>query len=317
MMKKIFALALTLCLILTALPALAIDTQEEWDDYCNWVIAYDATLYSATYIDDATTTDIVEYEAIGSIAAGSRVSVRATSGDMRQIYYWNGGRKSAWIEKDAVRWDGKGQSSSSSGQKRNTTKISDAWEDFTVTMVDGEGTESSVTLQTLGSAQCVVYDGSELLTVPTASLSWETEAPEEQRIACIYAPRTGKATLRATPSNSAKSLGQCVSGRIVVVLKVGSVYSRVLYDGKEGCVLNDALSFLPIVPADEIETATLIYKGRTDSSATISMYDAASTKRTIDQYRVGNEVVVLGTDGSYTNAEFDGNHGWFKTQYLQ
>lgn len=343
MMKRLIPTLLLLAAILLTLPALAASTEEEWNASCNWVISHDTTLYSASIRDDATTaTDLYEFTPIGSISAGARVSIRSSAGGMREISYWNGGQRTAWVEDSAVRWAGGGSSGgsssggsssggsssggsssvgSSSGSRpssssKKTTTSSDAWEDLDVTLNLEDGETTSVTLEVLGTAQSIVFDGEEMLTVNTEDLYWETEADDDQRLGIVYAPRTGKATLRASASTSAKSLGQCDAGHIVIVLKVGSTFTRVLYDGKEGFILTNALTLCGAVPEEDFHTATFIYKGRTDSSATISVYTAKSTSRKIKQWRVGNEVVVLSESGAWSEVEIDGWHGWCKSEYL-
>lgn len=325
MKKRLTAIVLLLAAILMIIPATAASTKEEWDASCNWVISRDTTLYKATFKDEATGTDLYDFVADGSIAAGSRVSIRSSSGSMREIYYWNDGRRSAWVEDSAVRWAGGGSSGSESvsgGSTSTTTrkpsvKSSGMWKDLDVTLYLGDGESKSVTLETLGTAQSVVFDGKEMLTVNTEDLFWDTEADDDQRLAIIVAPRTGKATLRASASSKAKSLGQCEAGRIVVVLKVGSTFTRVLYDGKEGCVLTSALKLCGAVPEEDFSTATLSYKGRTNSSATISVYTEKTAKRKIKQWRVGNDVVTLGESGVWTEIEIGGWHGWCKSEYLE
>lgn len=333
MTKRLLSALLLLAAILMTLPALAASTEEEWNASCNWVISRDTTLYSASFRDDVTTsTDLYQFTPFDVISAGSRVSIRSTSGDMREIYYWSGGKRSAWVESSAVRWAGGGSSSSgssgslststdiggsSSGSSDKAVKPSGVWENLKVTLYLGEGESIPVTLEVLGTAQSVVFDGEKMLTVSTEDLYWDTEAGEDQRLGIIYAPKTGKATLRASASSKAKNIGQCEAGRIVVVLKVGKTYTRILYDGKEGCVLTDALTLCGAVPEEDVSTAILSYKGRTDSSATISVYTAKNANRKIRQWRVGNEVVTFGESGSWTEIEIDGWHGWCKSAYLE
>lgn len=326
MKKRFYACLLLLAALLMTFPALAASTKEEWDASCNWEISRTTSLYSASFKDDVSTgTDLYNFTPFGTIAAGEKVSIRSSSGGYREIYYWDGGKRSAWVEDSAVRWVG-GASDSSSGASgssssgssgRRGVQVSDTWDALDVTLLVGEDETVSVSLQELGTAQCVVWDGEQMLTVPTEDLRWETEADDEHRLAIINAPKTGKATLRASASSKAKSLGQCTDGRIVVVLKVGTTFTRILYDGKEGCVLTDALTFSGSVPEEDFSIATLAYKGRTDSSATISVFSNRSASRKIKQWRVGNEVVVLSESGSWSEIEIDGWHGWVKSAYLE
>ena len=330
-MKRLLPIILLIAALLLCMPALAASTEAEWNASCNWVISYNTTLYSGYVREDATTsTDLYEFKPFGSIAAGSRVSIRSSSGGMREINYWNGGRRTAWVADSAVRWAG-GSSSGSTGSTGSSGSVSTStnmggsrkpqssgvWAALDVQLYLGEGESKPVSLEVLGTAQSIVFDGEEMLTVSTEDLYWETEADDDQRLGIIYAPKTGKATLRASASSKARSLGQCEDGRIVVVLKVGSTFSRVLYDGMEGCVLTSALTLCGAVPEEDFSTATLSYKGRTDSSATISVFTSRSADRKIDQWRVGNTVVTLGETGSWTEIEIDGWHGWCKTAYLE
>ncbi|MBQ8200295.1 MAG: hypothetical protein IJZ74_00865 [Clostridia bacterium] len=328
MMKRLIPLLLLLLAVLLTVPALAASTEEEWNASCNWVITQDTTLYSASYIGDiSTTTDLYTFTPAGAIAAGSRVTIRSSYEDMRQISYWHGGQRSAWVKDSAVRWasasaepetEGTGSTGTSGyyGGGSRSVAYTGVWGGFDVTLLEEDGTETDVFIETLGTAQCIVFDGEEIRTVATADLVWDTEAPEDQRMAVIHAPRTGKATLRASASNSSRALGQCAAGKIVVVLKVGKVYTRVLYDGQEGCVYTSALTFFPVLDKEDVATAILSYNDRTDTSATISVYTATNANRKIDQYRVGNEVAVFGESGSWTEIELDGYHCYVLSKYL-
>lgn len=318
MKKRMYALVMLIAAMLMVVPALAASTEEEWNASCNWEISHDATLYSASFKDDVSTgTDLYNFTPFGTISAGEKVSIRSSSSGYREINYWNGGKRSAWVEDSAVRWVGGAFSSTGSSSGGRRTNVSDTWESLDMTLRLAGDESIPVTLQELGTAQCVVWDGDEMRTVLTEDLYWETEADDDERLAVIYAPKTGQATLRASASSKAKSLGQCEDGRIVIVLKVGSTFTRVLYEGKEGCVLTSALKLCGAVPEDEFSTAILSYKGRTDTSATISVYTAKSAKRKIRQWRVGNDVVVLSQSGSWSEIEIDGWHGWVKSAYLE
>lgn len=320
MLKKLLPILAAMLLLMCA-PALAATTEEEWNASCSWVIAQDATLYTAALTDEVTTaTDLYAFSPIGTIAAGSRVSVRSSAAGMREIYYWNGGKHSAWVQEGAVKWAGGTSSTGSSGAAKNSgraAKSSGVWKDFPVAWAQEDGSEKKVSLETLGTMECEVFDGEQFLTVATASLSWETEADDKHRLAVICAPRTGKCTLRAKASSSAKSLGSVDAGRIVVVLQVGDKFSRIVADGKEGFVLTDVLSFCQAAPMGSYGQAVLIYQGRTDSSATISVYTAPDASRKIRQWRVGNQVMTGGERGAWTEIEIDGWHGFVKTEYLK
>lgn len=312
MKKQLIPMLLILVLaLMISIPAMADDAREDWDARCNWAISQDATLYAASLREDATATEPYEFSPIGTLPAGTKVSIRSSAQGMREVSYWNDGVCSGWVEEASVIW------SSSSSASQETAAPSDAWSALEVTLSLGEGQNVPVTLQSLGTAQSIVYDGQQMLTVNTADLHWETQAEDHQRLGIIHAPSTGKATLRANASSSARKLGDCEDGRIVVVLKVGATWTRILCDGQEGCVLTAAVTLCDAVPGEDFSCAVLTYKGRTDASAAISVYTAANGKRRIDQWRAGKAVVVLGETGSWTEIEIDGWRGFVKSSYLE
>lgn len=309
--RLIPALLATVLALIFSTPAMADDAREDWDASCNWAIAQDATLYAASVQENATATEPYEFSAIGTLPAGTKVSIRSSAQGMREVNYWDDGICSGWVEEAAVIW------ASSSSASHVAAEPSDTWSALAVTLTLESGESIPVTLQTLGAARSIVHDGQKMLTVNTADLHWETQAEDHQRLGVIYAPSTGKATLRASASSSARKLGDCADGRIVVVLKVGATWTRILYDGQEGCVLTAAVTLCGAVPEENFSSAILTYKGRTDASAAISVYTATNGKRRIDQWRAGKEVVVLGETGSWAEIEIDGWHGFVKSSYLE
>jgi len=309
--RLITALLAIVLALMISIPAMADETREDWDARCNWAITQDAALYSASLREDATATEPYDFSPVGTLPAGTKVSIRSSVQGMREVSYWNDGICTGWVEEASVVW------SSSSSASQEAAAPSDAWSALEVTLSLDEGENIPVTLQTLGTAQSIVHDGQKMLTVNTADLSWETQAEDHQRLGIIHAPSTGKATLRASASSSARKLGDCEDGRIVVVLKVGATWTRILYDGQEGCVLTAAVTLHSAVPEEDFSSATLTYKGRTDASAAISVYTATNGKRRIDQWRAGKAVVVLGETGSWAEIEIDGWRGFVKSAYLE
>lgn len=317
MLKRISLFVAALVLLLTA-SALA-ESEADWNAECNWITNSTATLYSAYQSDIVTDTDLFEFAPIGSLSSGSYVKVLASSGGMRQIRYYVGGSTgTAWVSSSSLTRIGGGSSSSgsSSGSGSRGPQYSRTWAKVPVTYSDGE-TTLDVTIQTLGVAMSRIYADGEMLTVPTSSLSWETEADDQHRIAVVYAPSTGEGSLRDKASKFGKVLKKCKTGRVVLVLRKGDVYSRVVYEGVEGLILNSVLNFYETPAEEDIQLGVLCYEGRTNSSATISVYLEANSRRKIRQYRVGNEVPVMSQKGKWAEIDIDGWHGFVRAPYVE
>ena len=234
-----------------------------------------------------------------------------------EVRYWNGsGTSSGWVNSAALVWVGSNSSKPKPSGSRATAsdlsrKPDDTWNSLTVTYSDGDEAQT-VSLQTLGVAMSEIYMDGEFLRVPTASLSWETEADDNQRIAVIYAPSTGKCTMREEASKKGKIIMTCKAGRVVTVLRVGDVYTRIVYDGVEGLVLNSCLKFYETPDEDTFTTGLLSAKGKTNTTATVSVYQLTKSRRRLDKIRVGAYLAVMDKVGEWYEVDVNGWHGFVK-----
>lgn len=314
LMKHLLMLLTTFCLLLTA-TAMA-ESESEWNAKCEWKTSTAVTLYALSE-GTATSSDLSNFVPVGTLPSGRYVGILERSGNMRQIRYWNGsGTSSGWVESAALVWVGTGSSSAKPSGSRATAsdlsrKEDDTWKSLAVTWADGDESRR-VSLQTLGVAMSEIYVDGEFLRVPTADLTWETEAEDAQRIAVIYAPSTGKCTMRDEASPKGKVVMNCKAGRVVAVLRVGSVYSRIVYDGVEGLVLNSCLKFYETPAEGDFTTGLLSAKGKTNTSVTISVYQLPKNRRLLDKIRVGAALAVLDKNGEWYEVDVNGWHGFVK-----
>ena len=293
-MKRLLMLLTTFCLLLMT-TALA-ETEAEWNAKCEWKTGTGTTLYAVTQ-GTATSSDLSDFVPVGTLPANTYVGILERSGNMRNVRYWNGSKPKP-----------SGSRATASDLSR---KPDDTWNSLTVTYSDGDEAQT-VSLQTLGVAMSEIYMDGEFLRVPTASLSWETEADDDQRIAVIYAPSTGKCTMREEASKKSKIIMTCKAGRVVTVLRVGDVYTRIVYDGVEGLVLNSCLKFYETPDEDTFTTGLLSAKGKTNTTATVSVYQLTKSRRRLDKIRVGAYLAVMDKVGEWYEVDVNGWHGFVK-----
>lgn len=176
--------------------------------------------------------------------------------------------------------------------------------------------EVQVSLAQLGThTSQVVYKGT-TTKVPTAELSFSSNVPEEKRIASVFAPRTGKASLRATASSSADVIKKCKSGTIVAVLEYGEKFCMINYDGSVGYVLTSCLRF-HTPDESPISTGILTYKGKATGSTTINIRTSADgDSAKIAEWRTGTEVLVFTKDNNWYEVEANGKRGYVKAEFL-
>ncbi len=174
-----------------------------------------------------------------------------------------------------------------------------------------------VSIVRLGTQTAVIRHAGEEREVPTGELEFPGEVPGEKRIASIYAPRTGKASLRARASDSGKVLQKCEAGNIVFVLETGSQWTQISYRGQVGYVLTACLDFHP-AGEEPIGTGVLHYEGKTTGSRVFAIRNAADGESAIvGDWRIGSQVLVFAEKDVWVEIEMNGQRGWVRDKYLQ
>lgn len=136
------------------------------------------------------------------------------------------------------------------------------------------------------------------------------EAPEDLLTAFVYAPNSGKASLREAADNNSKVIVQCTTGTVVTVLEIGKTHSLVEVDGQTGYLRNDCLGY-SAVREEQVLTGTLVGGGNVNVRG-----GADKDSYRIGQWPSGTQVTVYGITGSWCEVECDGVHGWVASKYV-
>lgn len=173
-----------------------------------------------------------------------------------------------------------------------------------------------VTLEQLGSTTSkVTYNGT-TTEVATSDLVFSSDVPEDKQIAVVYAPRTGKASLREKASTESDTIKKCKAGTIVSVLSYGKKFCKINYNGSVGYILTSCLQF---VSPDEQPTGTAVlsYKGKATGSTTINVRnDADGDSAKITEWRTGTSVQVYGEEDGWYEIEANGMRGFVMDEFL-
>ena len=173
-----------------------------------------------------------------------------------------------------------------------------------------------VTLEQVGTRTSKVHYNGKTHEVPTAELNFGGDVPEGKETGVIYAPNTGKASLRSKASSSGTVLRKCKAGTVVTVLDWGNNYCKINYKGSVGYVLTDCLLF-PSADQEVLGTAQLSYNGRTTGSTTINVRNAADgDSAKVAEWATGTEVEVFSLQDGWYEIEHDGIHGFVMERYL-
>ena len=160
----------------------------------------------------------------------------------------------------------------------------------------------------------IQYQG-KTVSVSTSDLTFSENVPENKKLATIYAPRTGKASLRQTASSKGTLLKNCKAGTIVSVLAIGNGYTRINYKGTVGYIKTACLKFY----GDSESTAqgVLSYKGNTGGGTTVNVRNTPKgDSAKVAEWRTGTEVTILSHANGWYEIEANGMHGYVMEKYV-
>lgn len=221
--------------------------------------------------------------------------------------------------------EGKDEDSSSNNGGGNggaTVKASNQMNPIFI-MKDEDGTEKTVALIQLGLMDSQVKVDGETITVRTSELSWEHDVKDENKLlAVINAKRTGQVTMHAKSKAKSAVLKKIDTNRIVLVLRIGKSYTRILCDGVEGFVLTDALDFYPVGGVKDENAAMPVpgwvsYKGKVNSKQSVNIrQNGQNGSRIIEEIRAGTPVWVFQQEGKWSEIEVDGYRAFILSEYI-
>ena len=183
------------------------------------------------------------------------------------------------------------------------------------TDTQASNSDTSVGIVELGRTSSKIQYQGKTVSVPTSDLTFSENVPENKKLATIYAPRTGKASLRQTASSKGTLLKNCKAGTIVSVLAIGNGYTRINYKGTVGYIKTACLKFY----GDSESTAqgVLSYKGNTGGGTTVNVRNTPKgDSAKVAEWRTGTEVTILSHANGWYEIEAKGIHGYVMDEFL-
>lgn len=180
------------------------------------------------------------------------------------------------------------------------------------------GTETAVEVIYMGVGRSMVMLNGQQRLVNTVELKWETEAPEDQVLAMVDAPRDGYAWLRKYPNNNKKNLKirQVRTNAVVRVIRVGDSWALVDHDGMRGYIMNSALEFF-CNDHTEFDAGYVSSNGKTKGNKTIHVRsEGSSNGRALGEYKLGTDLTVFDIIDDWAEVDIGGWHGWIQTRYV-
>jgi len=306
-MKK---LLVCLALMLMLLPVVAQagfppDNESDWNKTVKWRTTTSTTLYRLSYRDGKTSwgpdedpADDAIFTPIGTLAAGKYVNV--ISSEMcgkREVFYWDGGRRSAWIDADAYTRD-------------------------TVTITSTTGQKTSIPSKAYGDAAAVRYLLSEFLSNEEVEAYIDGMRGGSGSTGGTSSGSTSSSSGSTTKSSKGKSLALpaitltqtaedgTVTTSEVTMVRPGLLSSVVELDAEEQTVPTTALTW----ERGESEHAlAIVYAPRTGEA---TLWQKSTGKQAICKLKAGSVVLVLEKGGKYTKVLGEGKVGYVITSAL-
>lgn len=186
-----------------------------------------------------------------------------------------------------------------------------------ITHHTADGSDMTVELVQLGTACSVIRRGDAEGLVPTASLSWESDAKKGLVLAMVNAPKTGTCTLFAEAKKTAYQLCKITTGTVVAVLKRGTNFTRVYVNGKVGFIKTGVLSFLTNDYSGDVQEGYLAYHRNIKSKNEINVRSSGKNgARIVGTYPSGTPIVILNTDNVWTEIQVGSLHCYVLTEFV-
>lgn len=184
---------------------------------------------------------------------------------------------------------------------------------------EGEQLEApvEVVLEELGTSTSWVRYKDSIQQVPTSELVTDVEAPQDKRIAYIYAPKSGKVTLRASADKKGEEIGKCTAGTVVRVLEYGESLTKIDCYGDIGYVLTSCLQFQQ--PEEKAKTvARLCCDGDISGGTTVNIRNATNKSSVkVGEWKTGTSVTILSRVDGWYEVEAFGVCGYVMQEYVQ
>ena len=182
--------------------------------------------------------------------------------------------------------------------------------------MDGSGNTWPAEIVYLGLGRSTIrVDGKERI-VPTCTLKWDTDAPENKILAVVTPSTQTYLTLRAKKSQKSFVLGHCEKCRVLRVIKTGKTWTMVDDNGVRGYVLSSGLTFYDNAPR-QYAAGIITVKGKTPRGNTVHIRSSNSNKaRQIDEFPVGTSITVFSQEGRWSEIDVAGWHCYILSEFV-
>ena len=182
--------------------------------------------------------------------------------------------------------------------------------------LDENGEAHPTEIVTLGLGRSTILIEDQEMLVPTSSLKWDTNAPEDKLLAVVTPAKQSYLTLRAKTSKKAFVMGHCNKCAVLRVINVGKTWTMVDQDGVRGYVMTSGLTFYDNAPR-QYASGIITVNGKIVRGNTVHIRSAnTNTARQIAEYPVGMAITVFSQDEKWSEVDIGGYHAWMLSKFI-
>ena len=179
-----------------------------------------------------------------------------------------------------------------------------------------DGNAYPAVIRSLGLAKSTVLVGGQQMRVPTSSIRWDNQAPEEKQLAVVSTKKQTYATLRAKKSAKSFVMGHCDKCKVMLVINTGKTWTLVDCDGVRGYVLTSSLTFYDNKPKN-YACGIITVHGKTPSGNTVHVRSSNQNgARQIAEFPVGTEIEVYMQEGRWSEIDVGGLHCYILSEFV-
>ncbi len=181
---------------------------------------------------------------------------------------------------------------------------------------DANGNIWPVQVEYMGLGRSAVIVNGERCLVPTSSLTWVTEAPENKLLAVVTTEKQSYVTLRAKKSQKSFVMDHCEKCQVLRVISTGKTWTMVDCNGMRGYVLTSGLTFYDNSPKDFV-TGVVTFRGKTTSKNLVHIRSGITgSARQLQEFACGTPLTIFMKDGKWCEVDVGGWHAYIKSEYV-
>ncbi len=181
---------------------------------------------------------------------------------------------------------------------------------------DANGNIWPVQVEYMGLGRSSVIVNGERCLVPTSSLTWVTNAPDNKLLAVVSTEKQSYVTMRAKKSQKSFVMNHCEKCQVMRVISTGKTWTMVDCNGMRGYVLTSGLTFYDNDPKEYV-TGVVTFRGKTTSRNTIHIRSGITgSARQLQEFSCGTPLTIFSKNEKWCEVDVGGWHAYIKSEFV-